>query len=38
MKTGGWIVLITTWGIVLYMFIFSFTKILKEHEQNREDE
>ncbi len=36
MKISGWLVLITTWGIILAMFAFSFVKILRE--QNKEND
>jgi hypothetical protein len=30
MNYGGWLVLIITWGIILFLFAFSFVKILTE--------
>jgi len=35
MKTGGWVMIVVTWGIILFMFVFSFVKILKEHNSSR---
>ena len=32
MKYGGWLVLIVTWGIILFLFAFSFVKILREED------
>ena len=30
MNYGGWLVLIFTWGIILFLFAYSFVKILRE--------
>jgi hypothetical protein len=38
MKTSGWIVLITTWGIILSMFAFSFVKILRENDKDPDND
>lgn len=36
MSTGGWIFLILTWGIIIFLVLFSYRKVLKDSGDENE--